>query len=221
MAPKGKRAGPQKGTLGAKGKVSADASTAAALVSGAAASSWEAPPPEPPSAQKRKLSRRDTDDAVDRALEARLLPHFPRAVVEGAVNSKGQRVRDVVAEQIRQNRSSSKKLTSCFWADVAKSFKLTPGSIADTLAQPPDGERVSEVLLEKLGVAHAENPAVRSTEPLERFLENCEILSYTEMYGIIRASMEGPKITKASSCRLLLACVKYMARRLATCSVRF
>lgn len=167
---------------------------------------------QPPPA--RRATRRDTDDAVDRAMDTRLLPHYSIGKLEGAVNSKGQRVRDRIAEQVRKNRPEKKKLTTQFWTELINAFHLVPETSGSGELPDPDPEdvHVREDLLERIGMAHADNPAGRSVEPLERYLERCEDLSYVELYGCIKASMEGPRVIRSASGRLLVAILKYIAR---------
>ena len=76
----------------------------------------------------------------------------------------------------------------------------------------PEGGEVSDELLEKIGIAHSDNPASRSVEPLERFLDECGDLSYVEMYGILQAAMEGPLVIRASSIRMLVSVLRYIGR---------
>lgn len=149
---------------------------------------------------------------MERALQNRLARRFSPALIEGAVNDKGQRIRDVVAEQSRMNRNQKKKLTSSFWAHLITSFKLSADAICDSLPGPQPGESIPEELLEKLGMVHADNSASRTTEPLERSMDHVAELRYIELYGIVKASMEGPKVTRSASTRLLLSALKYIAR---------
>ena len=161
---------------------------------------------------QRRLSRRDTDDAVDRSLKARLLPTFSLAALEGAVNAQGRRVRDVVADQLRKNRPKKKKLTTQFWTQLIADFKLVPNIATEGLPDPAEGEEPSDEFLENLSYVHSENPAARKTMPMEKFLQHCPELSYVELYGTLRASMEGPRVVRAASLRLLVAVLKYIAR---------
>jgi hypothetical protein len=169
--------------------------------------------------RRRKLARRDTEDAASRAIEQRLLKYYSKSAVEGATNKKGLRIHDVVSEQIRSNRSDKKNLTSRFWEDVIVEFGLKVVFVTDQLADPAeDGSDVSVDVLEKLGSAHCDNPAHRTTEPLERFLEHCPVLSYAELYGILCASMESQKVLRAASTMMLMAALKYIARFFAGCT---
>ena len=161
----------------------------------------------------RKLGRRDTEDAVDRALNGRLVPHYGKAIVEGAVNKKGERMWDVVAAQVRHNRAGNAKLNTKFWSKLIGEFNLEVECVADRLPAPPeDSADVSDEFMEKLGFVHADNPAARATEPLERHLDHCGKLSYIELYGLISASMEGPEVLRSTSVRLLMKTLEFVAR---------
>ena len=169
--------------------------------------------------KRRKLGRRDTEDSASRAIEERLLKFYSKATIEGATNKKGCRIHDVVSQQIRLNRSDKKNLTSRFWDSIICDFGLKVSCVTDQLPDPEgDDLAVSTEVLEKLGSAHCDNPAQRSTEPLERFLDHATELSYAEVYGILCASMESQKILRAASTRMLMAVLKYIARIVAGCT---
>lgn len=156
MAPKRKatKAAPAKPKKGAKNQApsspvvkqpaSADDECGSASASSSQVPRAQVPGMSPPTGGKRRAQRRDTDDAVERALQDRLAKRFSPALIEGAVNDKGQRIRDVVAEQIRMNRNQKKKLTSSFWAHLITSFKLSADAICDSLPDPQPDESISE-----------------------------------------------------------------------------
>ena len=164
---------------------------------------------------RRRLGRRDSDDKVERVMTTRLGKTYPMSLLEGARNSEGQSIRDVLKLQIRDNKNSKKNLTTAFWTRLANDFSLS-SSAADRLPDPVGEEAICDELVDKLGFAHSDNPASRSVEPLERFLDECSELSYVECYGILQASMEGPLVIRSASVRMLVAFLKYLGR---TCGV--
>jgi len=167
---------------------------------------------------RRRLSRRDSADKVDRVMSTRLTKTYPAPLLEGARNSKGQSIRDVLKLQIRENKDNKKKLTTAFWTKLATEFCLS-SSAADLLPDPVDDANICDELVDKLGIAHSDNPASRSVEPLERFLDECPQLSYVECYGILHASMEGPLVIRSASVRMLIAFLKYLGRTCGVCVV--
>ena len=60
-------------------------------------------------------------------------------------------------------------------------------------------------------LAHADNLAERTCEGVDRYLE-FNTLSTREMYLLIKASQEGPTLSKALSVKLRVTIVKYFAR---------
>ena len=163
-------------------------------------------------AKRRQVDRRDTDLSASRAIEERLIKHFGKAVIEGATNKSVARIHGVVSMQMRANRSEKKNLASRFWDSIVTDFGLKSICVTDQLPLADTDESVSTDVFEKLGSAHCDNPAQRSTEPLERFLDHIIDLSYRELHGIICASMESQKIVRAASTRMLLSVLKYIAR---------
>ena len=85
----------------------------------------------------RRLTRRDTEDAVERAFVKRMYPHYSKHLLEGAVNRKGEKLRKVVADQVRANRPLQKKLSSQFWCKLVQDFELVPDLASDDM--PPPG----------------------------------------------------------------------------------
>jgi hypothetical protein len=105
---------------------------------------------------------------VERIL-ANKLGSFATEVVESAVNSKGESVRDYLKKKQKELRGFSKRLSAKFWVDFFEEFELKK-SPAEGLRPPPDEEHeVREELLNAMTVAHRENPASRNVEPLELF----------------------------------------------------
>jgi hypothetical protein len=162
---------------------------------------------------RRRLERRDTDAAVDRVIETRLLKKFDLSVIEGARNSKGESIRQALGEQLRENRLTKKNLCSQFWTQLIADFKLST-SVVDKLDVPDssDFELVSPQLIELITIARNENPAARSSLPLERYLEDCPELRYVELFGILHVCVECPLVVRSASVRMLVSVLKYVAR---------
>ncbi len=78
--------------------------------------------------------------------------------------------------------------------------------------QNDDTAEKNEELMEKIGFVHADNHEDRTTEQLERHLGHCGKLTYVELYGLISASMEGPKVLRNASVRLLMKTLEFVAR---------
>ena len=60
-------------------------------------------------------------------------------------------------------------------------------------------------------LAHADNPAERTCEGVDRYLE-FNTLNKKDMFLLLKASQEGPMLTKAFSVKLRVSLVKYFAR---------
>ncbi len=111
------------------------------------------------------------------------------------------------------------KLNTKFWSELIGEFNSEVECLADHLPAPPeDSAEPSDEFMEKLGFVHAGNLAARATEPLERHLDHCGKLSYIELYGLISASMEGPRVLRSASVRLLMKTLEYVARTWVFCS---
>ena len=167
--------------------------------------------------KRRRLGRRDSDSQVERIIQNKL-GHFSAEVIESAVNKNGETIRDYLKRRQKEAHTTSNRLSSRFWCEFYEEFPLKR-SLAEALESPSEQEDVGDELLAAMGIAHQDNPASRSVEPLEVFLLHCSTpLNQTEMFGLLRSSMEGHIISRKSSCRILLAILAYMARcRLVAC----
>jgi len=166
-------------------------------------------PQEPPS-KRRQLRRRGSDDKVTRAMETRLRD-IPESQLEGKRNSDGLTVREYIKQELRHAEREKRRLGSRFWSTLLVDFKLST-SIADGLADPPDGEVVDEQLVQLLEVAHSDNPAARRTQPLERYLEHCAVLNRDSLYGLLGAIQACPSLLRSAALKCQLATLKYIAR---------
>ena len=158
----------------------------------------------------RRLTRRDTDAQVDRIRTGRL-KEVPESTFEGATDENGQSLRDYLAEHVRLNKKMKRKFSVKFWVSLFERFDLN-SNVSDKLPDGPAGEEVRDLLLEKLAIVHHDNPAMRSTEPLERFLEECDELNRTELTGLIKGVEESPKVIRSANVKLVTAALIYMAR---------
>lgn len=212
---KAKSAGPT-GKAKAKAKQAAPSPgppmAASPSASEAAVASRSVSPDRP--LKSRRIERRDTEDQVDRLVSVRLKP-YRIETINGVVNSEGEHIRPYLARHIRVARSagSGKYLSSKFWTQFFKEFDLKSHGIGQ-LPPPPQDEEINELILKALKVAHSDNPAQRSVEPIERLLETIPKPNYTEFFGLIAASQEAPTMSRATALRMTIAILGLVARLL-------
>ena len=119
---------------------------------------------------------------------------------------------EYMSEVLRSLKGSNAYWTSGHWQKLYIEFGLQ-ASLEECLEAPPSTDACpSEALTFALGVAHSPNPADRSADKVERFLENCEELNQTEVYGMLIACMESPVISKSLHAKLFVAIAKIFAR---------
>ena len=133
---------------------------------------------------KRRLQRRDTDDAVQRAIDSKLTGRYSEEAINGCTNINGKCVREFILEAIRNCRQSQKHLSTAFWTDFFGEFALH-SVVTDNLPEPDPDEEVRAEVIEKLSACHEPNPATRTTQPLISYLGFCDDLTYVELYGIL------------------------------------
>jgi hypothetical protein len=160
--------------------------------------------------KRRRLIRRDTEEQCMRLIKVQLQPLFGKAVV-GKVSKSGIGVIEYMMNILRELKCDGKYWTSKQWQDLYVEFELAL-KIEDKLDNPSLEEPVRDSLLVALQAPYAKNPAERSAEPVERFLETCPNLNMTEIYGLFIACAESPIVNKNVHAKLFVAIAKYFAR---------
>ena len=158
-----------------------------------------------------RFDRRDYSDKALRALQAKYTS-TRLEVLSGAVDDRGVRLIEFVADKIQELDANKKKLTSAFWMLVDKKFPSLRTSPADSLTFPQTSENVSKDMLDALSIARHGSPALKSTEPLKRYLSYCETLSTTEVIGIAQQTQEDAFVTRKAALNLQFALLGTLAR---------
>ena len=97
------------------------------------------------------------------------------------------------------------------WVALYASFSLNSNP-SDNLPEPAEDLKPTSDFLEALGPSHDDNPAARTTDPIERYLEHCDNLNEAEFTGLLQASQESAMITKLCGNKMQIACLKFIAR---------
>ena len=157
----------------------------------------------------RKLQRRDTDEAVDRAIST----HFkgiPRSQLEGK-EVEGKSLRARIGADIRATRglSKAKRLGTRYWRHLRSLYLDAP----DLQALPVDKDLPTSPHLrramERLVVAAT---AQRSSEPALSYLKTCEQLNRRELMGICGMLLKPHLLTKGHSCELTIGVCTCLVR---------
>jgi hypothetical protein len=165
---------------------------------------------EGPTKRRRQLSRRSSDEQVERAVAARL-SHLPDEVWRTKVTKDGLSISEYVKRWTKKMHSDGKRLGTKFWTDLYNEFDLNE-SCADSLEDPPDDLKVNKDLLVALAAAQCGNPAGAPSAQLERFLDHCPQLNRAELYGLFRATMEGPAMPRNVAVKCHIATLRHLAR---------
>jgi hypothetical protein len=158
---------------------------------------------------KRRQGRRDSDDAVERIIEEKLVGKFSQEAIHGTTNKDGLSVHEFIAQANDKIRGTGKKLATAFWTSFFQQFTLSKKE-CDELPDPDPTEEAGAPVLEAMSYCHDSNPAIRSVEPLLSHLRSCEPLKYVEMFGVIQGCQESPKVVKSQYWRVmqgLLGCI--------------
>jgi hypothetical protein len=163
--------------------------------------------------KRRRLFRRDAEEAVERLVVTRFAKTVPPEVLGGRRNQKGQSIRQFLPDEVRRKRKLNGRIRSKFWSSLRQEFELDCSS-ADLLpeAEEMEADDMDKEVLERLNLINHENPAARKTEPFIQYIGVCEEFSYAKLVLVLRAIQEGAVVMKKSATKLSLAVLVYIAR---------
>lgn len=132
------------------------------------------------SASKRRLQRRDTSEAAQRAIRE----HFPRAslVVTEHFRVDGRTMKEMVKKDVRDARQTKARLGSGYWYNIQKKYV---GADQD-LKVADESELICESLLAALRAATTPNTTTRTRAPLRAWLSSCRSVNQKTMVGLAR-----------------------------------
>jgi len=162
----------------------------------------------PASKLKRRLSRRDTDDQIERAIGTRF-DHIDNW--ESKVDEDGRSIKDYVEDEVRRTTNLGKYIRNDFWTKIWAKFDLAT-TAAMLLVDPPMDQDIDEDLMDAISVAHSCNPCGNVERPLERYLSHCAPLSRRNLFGLLNSIEECPDLPRPLAVKCQIATLWYFAR---------
>ena len=123
---------------------------------------------------------------------------YPRQQLEGNLNGAGKCIAHRIKQEIYRLRPSKRHIALQFWKNIIVEHELQ-GSLVEGLVKPAAAEEVAKDLGIAIAEAHNENPAKRSATKMLRFLEHVQQLNQTEVFGLLKASVESPSCSAKMS----------------------
>ena len=124
-----------------------------------------------PGRRSRQLKRRDSEEQVLRLIKEQLVPEFGEGVEQKISKDGRWKLVEYMLDVLRGLKKLGKYWTKRNWTDVYTYFPLQV-NIQEVLDDPVDAtEDVRPELLQALAGPHHRNPALKTSETLERFLE--------------------------------------------------
>ena len=161
-------------------------------------------------AKRRQLTRRDTEDAVERFVE-RKLSHIPFGILDAVTNKERLTLHELIRREVKSTRSANGRISSKFMVKLYVEYELGSQVFRD-LREPSEEESLDEEVFDLLGQCHDENPVLRNPKPLVKFLDMCSPLSYTNLNGLLNGIVEGPLLSHAHAQKLQVATLAYVSR---------
>lgn len=154
-------------------------------------------------------------DAVTRLMRLKF-SHVPKTRLETAVNGEGETLEQAIAAEVRKTTMTGEYIKSKFWVRIEEEFNL---QCADWEALPqPDAQDDTDTydmdLPDIMRLILGDNPATKTKgmDRLESHLDTCERLPLRQVYGLLRESCEGAKLTRAQSLRFQWTLLRYIAK---------
>ena len=160
------------------------------------------------SKERRRLDRRNTDVQVDRILQQKLYPRFPRELIEGTRAEDGSTPRSMIAEEVRRSKTTNNYLKTEFWTQFFLKFPFEDG-LACVVPEPLGNAEIRPEVLEAIAPLHCVSPASRTAINLITYLESAEDLNERELYGIAMAAQQSCTVTKDMHRKSMTAFLRY------------
>ena len=109
-------------------------------------------------ASRRRLSRRDTDDQVERIVAKKLKPFFPSELIEGIVHADGSTPRSTIADGLRNSKSAGEYLKQEFWSNFFLKFPFEKG-LASIVPEPSGHYDIRDEVLEAIAPLARQEPS--------------------------------------------------------------
>ena len=104
-------------------------------------------------------------------------------------------------------------MSSKFKVKLYEEYALGSHVFSELPDPSDDDAHIDEDLVEYLGYAHDENPVIRNTKPLARYLGTCAPLNSVTFNGLLRGVLEGPLLSHGSAQKLQVAMLGMIHRR--------
>ena len=161
--------------------------------------------------KRRRLQRRDTEDAAERVMVEKLYPYYEKSYLQGLRNKSGDSPRQVIAAELHVLRPKKKNLTTKFWSNFFTMFPLKMGAVG-LLADPPEGLGFADALVDALASAHNDNPAKRCPQDFISLLQTLDGLNEFEFHGVVAAIDESAKVKKCMALKMQMAFLQFVSR---------
>ena len=134
-------------------------------------------------------------------------------MVEGATDVEGKKIRDVIAEKIRESRHVGKNITTECMNLVFESFKLDqqPASRLSTPLENSD-DQVDLQLLRVFSSINEQKPGSKAYLEVESFFDDVDEMNYKEWYVVLNAISESVKVPREQSLVMRSAALRCIAR---------
>ena len=170
------------------------------------------PPRDDSPSRQRKLSRRDSNDAADRALKSKY-SHISADRLDAIVDKNGVSLVEAVRDELKKMKSTDQYVKTQFWIDLQQRYDLEGATVFDGLEEPDQAETVSKELWDCLQQARCSNPSTRTPLPFIRCLQYCDGLNDTEIYGALHGVKPQINISSRHSEMMTIALLDFKAEK--------
>ena len=157
--------------------------------------------------RRRQLSRRDSDERVERALAQHFSHMSDYQMNVKLVNNRTMRQKD--SEAIASTRLTKKRLGANFWKLVSDPYFDNLDTIESLKADDPNAS-VNEMLLKLIGEVHHEDPSKRTMQGLMGWLPVAPEFKQNEFIGLIKACLSTKMAMRPTTDPLVVEIMRYI-----------
>ena len=182
-------------------------SSASGFAQGSALGSGEKP---------RKLRRWTTKDQVKKVFRTKL-SSFDQLELDSMIGAEsGLSPAQFIAREVRGNRNgdADTNISAGFWDRFFKEYNLTPKRFEHLTSDddPLSNEPIGNDLLEALVYARHKDPKFRSNIGVINWCEYASACNVSELKLLMKATQEGPLVTRGRSRQLVVAILAYIGK---------
>ena len=159
--------------------------------------------------KRRRVTRRDTENQVERSLKSVHFCHIGEVTVANTV-VEGKPIREHLTDLIH-GLERGHRIGSTTYAALARKFTDNEASV-EALKPATEGQPIDEGLVRVLMLLETDVASGKALKAIRSYLETCAPLSERSAIGLVKATLASRVVSRAGSDHITVAVMKYCHR---------